>query len=102
VNRGDIYDAPFPGGRRPGVIVTRDVAIPLLRNVTLAPVTSNPRGLVTEVPVGHENGLRMESVVSCDNLTTVRKKDLGERRGSLTAEQVFRCDFALKVALGIQ
>lgn len=44
----------------------------LLTWITLAPITSTIRGLTSEVAVGPRNGLDHESVVSCDNITTVR------------------------------
>ncbi len=71
----------IPGGRHPAVIVTRDRAIPLLRNVTVARITSTIRGIPTEVPVGREQGLRRESVINCDNLYTVPKSLVGNQRG---------------------
>ncbi len=56
---------------RPVVVLTREIVRPYLHNVTIAPVTSTIRGLSTEVPVGRANGLDHDSVISCDNITTV-------------------------------
>lgn len=42
-----------------------------------APVTSTIRGLSTEVPVGRINGLDHDSVISCDNITTVPWSTIG-------------------------
>lgn len=81
------------------VIVTRDVAIPFLANVTVAIVTRTIRGLLTEVPIGPEHGLRDESVVNCDNLFTVAKSTLGTRRGNLDPTAQARLNVALRVAL---
>ena len=55
---------------RPVLILTREVVRPHLSRVTVAPSTI--RGLSTEVPVGAANGLDHDSVVSCDNIVTVR------------------------------
>jgi mRNA interferase MazF len=96
-----LYDVQLPHGKRPAVVLTRDTAIPLLNHVCLAPITSTVRGLVTEVPVGPANGLRKESVVNCDNITTASKAVLGKRRGSLNPEQSFHLNIALKIALGL-
>jgi mRNA-degrading endonuclease toxin of MazEF toxin-antitoxin module len=52
-----VYDAELTGGRRPVFLVSRDWAIPLLSIVTVAMITSNIRGLHTEVPVGRVHGL---------------------------------------------
>ena len=101
MNRGDIYMAELPSGRRPAVITTRDHAIPLLTNVTVASVTTRVRGLATEAPVGHSNGLRFDSVINCDSLMTIPKSALQRRTGELNPEQLFRFDVALKIALGL-
>ncbi len=101
LNRGDIHDVTIPGGRHPAVIITRNEAIPLLRNVTIAGITSNIRGLSTEVLVGRAEGLGYESVVNCDNLFTLPKAGLGKQRGSLDPRQLSRLDDALRIALGL-
>ncbi|MFN8077306.1 MAG: type II toxin-antitoxin system PemK/MazF family toxin [Kineosporiaceae bacterium] len=72
---------------RPAVVLTNEYVLPRLRNVTIAPITSTIRGLSTEVPVGTENGLDHDSVVSCDNITTVPKSCLGRQVGSLLPQQ---------------
>jgi mRNA interferase MazF len=81
------------------VIVTRDVAVPFLANVTVAAITSSIRGLPTEVLVGPEHGLAHESAVNCDNLFTVPKSLLGRRRGALDSEASVRLGRALRIAL---
>src|SRR6266540_4089900 len=48
---------------RPGVILTRDRAIPLLANLTLAGVTSRIRDLPTEVAINERHGLARECVI---------------------------------------
>jgi len=101
VNRGDVYDVDLPSGRRPAVIVTRDRAIPVLRNVTVAEITGTVRGVPTEVLLGRSQGLLRECVASCDNLQTVAKGALGPRRGSLDLEATHRLDQALRIALGL-
>lgn len=84
------------------MIVTRDRAIPLLSNVTLAAVTGSIRGLPTEVPVGVAQGLRRESVVNCDNLITLPKSALGARRGGVGPDGLTQLRRALKIALDLE
>lgn len=72
---------------RPVVVLTREVVRPYLRNVSIAPVTSTIRGLSTEVPVGHANGLDHDSVISCDNITTVPVGQLLQQIGYLLPDQ---------------
>ncbi len=69
------------------LVLTRDVVRPYLRNVTVAPITSTVRGLSTEVAVGPANGLDHESVISCDNITTVPVGQLLHQIGYLLPAQ---------------
>lgn len=101
MNRGDIYDVESPDGRRPWVVITRDRAIPLLANVTVAAVTGTIRGLPTEVPLGKEHGLSRDCVINCDNLFTIPKSALDRRRGELDPEASARLREALMLALGL-
>jgi mRNA interferase MazF len=82
--------------------VTRDRAIPVLANVTVATVTGTIRDLPTEVPLGPEHGLARECVVNCDNLFTIPKRALGRRRGELDPASLERLRGALRVALGVE
>ena len=83
------------------VVVTRDRAIPVLANVTVAAVTGTIRGLPTEVPLGPEHGLSRECVVNCDNLFTIPKRALGRLRGDLDAASLERLRTALRTALDV-
>jgi len=73
--------------RRPALILTSPRKLHLLTWVTVAPVTSRIRGLTSEVRVGARNGLDAESVISCDNITTVRRAAVGETIGLLFDDQ---------------
>jgi mRNA-degrading endonuclease toxin of MazEF toxin-antitoxin module len=64
-------------------------------------ITSNIRGLPTEVPVGRTHGLDRDSAVNCDNLVTVRTSTLGRRRGELDPESLDRLGSALRLALDL-
>lgn len=101
MNRGDVYDADLPIGPHPVVVVTRDSAIPILRSVCVAVVTSTIRDAPTEVLVGRNEGLTRDSVVNCDDLVTASKSILGRLRGSLGPEATHRLDDALRIALGL-
>ncbi|MBA2419828.1 MAG: type II toxin-antitoxin system PemK/MazF family toxin [Thermoleophilaceae bacterium] len=100
MNRGEVWDVDWPGvGRHPVVIVTRQVAIPLLTNVTVALVTSTVRDLPAEVLLDERHGLDCESVVNCDNLLTVPKTSMALRRGSLGVGELEALAEALAIAL---
>jgi len=72
---------------RPAVVLTRASRLHLLTWVTVAPITSTIRGLTSEVLVGPRNGLDDVSVISCDNITTVRKEAVGATIGLLFDDQ---------------
>ncbi len=72
---------------RPVLILTRPQVRPYLNAITIAPITSTIRGLSTEVPVGKANGLDRESVVSCDNITTIPRAAVGRLLGYLQPAQ---------------
>ncbi len=72
---------------RPVVLLTREIAVPYMSSVTVAPVTSRIRGLSTEVLLDARNGLDGPCVISCDNITTIQAVELGRVVGYLRAEQ---------------
>lgn len=100
IDRGDIFDADIPDlGVRPVLVVTRQVAIPVLSSVTVAMITSTIRGIASEVRLSSEHGLEHPSAASCDNLLTLAKARLGKRRGTLPFEDISHLDHALRFAL---
>jgi mRNA interferase MazF len=82
-------------------VVTRDRAIPLLANVTVVGITGTVRGLPTEVPLGPQDGLARDCVANCDNLFTIPKRALGQRRGELDPDSLVRLRTALRIALDL-
>ena len=86
---------------RPALVLTREMVVPHLRRVTVAPITSTIKGLGTEVLVGPANGLDQECVVSCDNVTTVDRDDLGRLVGYFFPDQEDALRDALIYAYGL-
>jgi mRNA interferase MazF len=72
---------------RPVLVMTREVVRPYLTNVTVAPISSRIGGLSTEVAVGTANGLEHDSVISCDNITTIPADRLLQQVGYLLPAQ---------------
>ena len=102
LNRGAIYDVELPGGRRPVVIVTRDRAIPILANVTVAAVTGDTsRTADGRFRLVKRTVLRASASLNCDNLFTIPKSSLATRRGELDPEALERLGAALKIALDL-
>jgi mRNA-degrading endonuclease toxin of MazEF toxin-antitoxin module len=54
-------------GRRPVLVLTRDEALPRLRNIVVALVTRTVRGIESE-EIGPADGMPVECAVSLDNL----------------------------------
>jgi mRNA interferase MazF len=72
VSRGEVWWLELPDeGRRPVCVLTRQEAIPVLRNVAVALVTRTIRDIPTEVRLDESDGMPAECVVSLDNLRTV-------------------------------
>lgn len=72
---------------RPVVVLTRESVRPYRNRLTVASITSTIRGSATEIPVGRDNGLDHDSVVNCDNITTIPASDLGQQIGFLLDSQ---------------
>lgn len=87
---------------RPVVILTRELARPYMTKVSVAPITSTVKGLLTEVPVGRINGLDHECAISCDNITTIPQSALGKTIGYLTMEQESLLARAIVVAFDLE
>ncbi|WP_433168227.1 type II toxin-antitoxin system PemK/MazF family toxin [Kribbella sp. CA-247076] len=87
---------------RPVVVLTRELIRPRLTNVTVAPITSTVRGLSTEVPVGPRNGLNHDSAISCDNIQTIPKVQLGRLIGYLHPDQETSLAEAISLAFDLE
>lgn len=78
-NWGEVWWVELPHTLpRPGLILTRPEAIPVLPVVLVAPATTTIRGLPTEVIVDEEDGIPRRSAINLDTPELVP-------RGSLTA-----------------
>lgn len=88
--------------RRPVLVLTREVARPRLRRVTVAPITTTVRGLATEVSVGPANRLDHDSVVNLDNIQTILAADLREQVGWLLPHQEPALAEAIQAAFDLE
>ena len=84
---------------RPIVVLTRDPMGALLHAVIAAPVTSTIRGLSTEVPIGPDGGIRLESVVNLDNVQLVARSRLVKRVGQVSPSTMTDICRALSIAV---
>lgn len=89
MSRGGVFWLELEAeGRRPVCVLTRDEAIPRLRNVVVALVTGRRRGLVSEAVLGPDDGVPQECAISLDNLRTVPKALLTETITQLGPERM--------------
>lgn len=72
---------------RPVLVLTREEVRAVRALVTVAPITSNVRGLRSEVAVGPGNGLEHDSVINLDLIATVPRSALVRPLGALLEHQ---------------
>ncbi|HVH21290.1 MAG TPA: type II toxin-antitoxin system PemK/MazF family toxin [Pseudonocardia sp.] len=92
---------PAPSGTRSVVILTRETAIPLLRNITIVPVSRTVRDLPTTIELGPEHGLRHDCIVNADNVDTIPKDWLRTRVGELGPKKLDELARAVRTALDL-
>ena len=68
---------------RPYLVVSRDAANAVMKRVLVAPITRRIRSIPSELPVGADEGLPVESVASFDNLQPFPTAMLTRRLGRL-------------------
>ncbi len=103
MNQGDVYWYTFriPDKRRPVLILTRDSALSYLTGVTIAPITTNIRGIPSEVLLTlDEDGVPETSVVNVDNIQTIQRANLESFITRLSQDKMRQVRLAIEFALG--
>ena len=103
MRRGEVWWAylPAPAGRRPVVLLSRDVAYRVRSAVTVAPVTTTIRDIPVEVVLDEADGLPRRCVVNLDDVTTIPKDLLRARLVPLSREKLLAVETALRFALDL-
>jgi mRNA interferase MazF len=84
VARGEVWWGESPDEKgRPYLVVSRDAANVVMKRVLVAPITSRIRSIPSELPVGADEGLPIDSVASFDNLQPFPTAMLTRRLGKL-------------------
>ena len=101
LNRGDVhlFAFPFLDKTRPVVILTRDSLGPYLTKVTVAPVTSNIRGMPSVFLLDESDGMKTLCAVNLHGVMTVPKEKLGKWITTLEARHMESICRALRFAL---
>jgi mRNA interferase MazF len=102
IARGDVrlYQFAPPDKKRPVVVLTRDSAIAYLSTVTVAPITSEIRGVPSEVVLDLEDGMKAACAVNLHNAVTVSQARLGRRIAQLSSRRMSEMCAALRFSLG--
>lgn len=102
--RGELWWCELPEiGRRPVVVLSRDVAIPRLGRALIAPCTTTIRALASEVVLEPDaDPVPRRSAVSLDSVESVSVGVLVERLGRLADARMHEICAALAVAVDCQ
>ncbi len=101
--RGEVWWCELESGRRPVVVLSRDVAIPRLGRTLIAPCTTTIRGLPSEVSLDPaEDPVPKHSCVNLDLIESVSVGVLVERLGRLSGVKMREVCAALEVAVDCQ
>jgi mRNA interferase MazF len=104
MRRGDLYRVRHPSGdvkrARVFVVVSRDALIRArFSTVICTPVLTHGEGLTTQIAVGPAEGLKHESWITCDGLSSIEKSRLTDFVGSLAPTRMGELGAALRSAL---
>lgn len=106
MNRGELWTVAggvYASKPRPALVI-QDDRFDVTASVTVLPLTTtliDAPLLRVSVSASELSGLRQESHVMIDKLTTVRRSNVQSRVGRLTAAQLVEIERALLVFLGL-
>jgi mRNA interferase MazF len=106
MRRGELYRLHNPPGdpkqHRVFVIVSRQSIIDTrFSTLICAPVFTEGQGMSTQIRIGIDEGLKHDSWIQCDGLTSLRKTELRQYIGSLSRQRLEEVDRALALALDL-
>ena len=106
MRRGELYRVVTPPGdpraRRVYVIVSRQQLLDSsYSTVVCVPVYSAASGLETEVRIGPAEGLKHDSCIRCDEVTSIPRSALRQFVGSLNSDRLQALNQALVRALDL-
>lgn len=93
VAHGEIWWLETPDDQgRPVLVVSRNEANLVMRRVMVTPATRTLRSAPSQLPLGRDEGLPVESVANFDDLASVPKALLVRRLGSLGLRSQELCE----------
>jgi mRNA interferase MazF len=104
MRRGEVRwaELPRPVGRRPVVLLSRDVAYRVRTSITVGLVTRVARNIPVEVALGPEDGMPQQCVVNLDDILTIPKARLADRITMLSPEKMTAVSRAVVFALDLK
>lgn len=93
------YRFASPDKNRPVLILTRDSIIPLLGEVTVAPITSTIRDIPSEVLLSPADGMPRDCAINLDHVQTVAKGKIGALLTTVSRRRMTEVRDALLFAL---
>lgn len=99
--RGEVWWCELPGiGRRPVIVLSRDVAIPRLRRTLVAPCTTTIRNLASEVVLEPgDDAVPQRCAANLDSVESVSVAVLVQRLGRLSDDRMREMCQALAIAV---
>lgn len=98
--RGEIWWASTTGGDRPVLVLTRDPVADRMGAVVVAACTRTVRGVLSELPLGPNDGMPEPCVASFDNMHTLRRAAFRRRITRLSDARMNEACRVLTRALG--
>lgn len=98
--RGEVWWAAAPGGDRPVLVLTRDPVAARMGAVVVVACTRTVRGLMSELPLGVDDGLPEACVASFDNIHTLRRSAFRSRVCRLSDSRMDEACRVLSAAVG--
>jgi mRNA interferase MazF len=104
MRRGEVWWAglPLPAGRRPVLLLSREVAYKVRSSITVAVVTRTIRSIPVEVLLGKKDGMPVKCAVNLDEIITIPKSLLVERITALSPEKMGAVARAIVFALDLR
>jgi mRNA interferase MazF len=98
--RGEIWwgEAPTAKGR-PYLVLSRTVAIPLLNELMVAPITTRLRTMPSAIHLGRGEGLHTDCIANFDAVGSIRRSLLTRRLGALGPERMHEICAAMAAAI---
>ena len=104
MHRGEVWWAnlPQPVGRRPMLLLSRDMAYQVRTSITVAAITRTIRRIPVEVSLDVEDGMPERCVVNLDDIMTIPKLLLSERITTLPRAKMALVANAILFALDLE